>query len=149
MRDKPVLITDARPSLDDDLARRRRTYLRLMVVHIVGFLSDGRFPSIRMIGAPGPENGAAQSMQRGSLGMRWKIRLIRRSLGSPRVRNSRQNCSVASSGTCGWLIADQRRPARKESGQPVAGWMARPPRVPNRTIAGIAISPAPMRPSVA
>ena len=37
MVEKPVLITDAAPSLDDDLARRRRTYLRLMVVHLVGF----------------------------------------------------------------------------------------------------------------
>ena len=37
VRDRPVLITDARPSLDDDQARRRRTFVRLMVVHIVGF----------------------------------------------------------------------------------------------------------------
>ena len=37
MVEKPVLITDAAPSLDDDLARRRRTYLRIMVVHLVGF----------------------------------------------------------------------------------------------------------------
>ena len=34
---KPVLITDAAPSLDDDLDRRRRMYVRLMVVHVVGF----------------------------------------------------------------------------------------------------------------
>jgi Protein of unknown function (DUF3099) len=35
--DELALITDAAPSLDDDLARRRRVYLRIMVVHIVGF----------------------------------------------------------------------------------------------------------------
>jgi fatty acid desaturase len=34
---KPVVITDVAPSLDDDLARRRRIYLRIMVVHLVGF----------------------------------------------------------------------------------------------------------------
>jgi uncharacterized protein (DUF58 family) len=37
MAGKPVLITDAAPSLADDQARRRRDYLILMVVHIVGF----------------------------------------------------------------------------------------------------------------
>ena len=37
MVDKPPLITDAAPSLDDDLARRRRIYLRNMIVHLVGF----------------------------------------------------------------------------------------------------------------
>jgi fatty acid desaturase len=36
-KDEPVLITDAEPSLDDELARRRRTYVRIMVVHLVGF----------------------------------------------------------------------------------------------------------------
>ncbi len=35
--DDPILITDAAPSLDDDIARRRRIYVRIMVVHIVGF----------------------------------------------------------------------------------------------------------------
>ena len=34
-------------------------------VHIVGFLSDGRLPIIRMTGAAGPANGAAHNMQRG------------------------------------------------------------------------------------
>ena len=37
MAQKPVLITDAAPSLDDDLARRRRIYMRIMVVHLAGF----------------------------------------------------------------------------------------------------------------
>jgi hypothetical protein len=37
-RAKPApVITDAAPSLDDDLARRRRVYVRIMIVHIVGF----------------------------------------------------------------------------------------------------------------
>lgn len=35
--DEPVLITDAAPSLDDDLARRKQIYVRIMVVHILGF----------------------------------------------------------------------------------------------------------------
>lgn len=34
---EPTLITDAAPSHSDDLARRQRVYLRIMVVHIVGF----------------------------------------------------------------------------------------------------------------
>lgn len=37
MSDQPHLITDAAPSLDEEQARRRRTYAILMVVHIVGF----------------------------------------------------------------------------------------------------------------
>lgn len=35
--EKPVLITDAAPSHDDDQAHRRRVYTTLMVVHLVGF----------------------------------------------------------------------------------------------------------------
>jgi hypothetical protein len=35
--EKPVVITEVAPSLDEDLARRRRIYLRIMVVHLVGF----------------------------------------------------------------------------------------------------------------
>jgi Protein of unknown function (DUF3099) len=35
--DEPILITDAALSQEDDIARRRRVYVRIMVVHIVGF----------------------------------------------------------------------------------------------------------------
>jgi Protein of unknown function (DUF3099) len=34
---KPVLITDAAPSLADEQAHRRRTYVVIMLVHLVGF----------------------------------------------------------------------------------------------------------------
>ena len=37
MADKPIVITDAAPSLAEDQARRRRVYVTLMVVHIAGF----------------------------------------------------------------------------------------------------------------
>jgi Protein of unknown function (DUF3099) len=35
--DEPILITDAAPSRDADIARRQRVYVRIMVVHFVGF----------------------------------------------------------------------------------------------------------------
>lgn len=38
----PPLITDAAPSFDTEQARRRRTYVVIMVVHLVGFV--GSYP---------------------------------------------------------------------------------------------------------
>jgi len=38
-------------------------------MHMVGFLSERRLPIRRITGAPIPEKGAAQSLQRGPLGM--------------------------------------------------------------------------------
>lgn len=35
--DQPEVITDAAPSFDEEQAHRRRTYLVIMIVHIVGF----------------------------------------------------------------------------------------------------------------
>jgi protein-S-isoprenylcysteine O-methyltransferase Ste14 len=34
---RPTLITDAAPSFADEQARRRRTYVVIMLVHLVGF----------------------------------------------------------------------------------------------------------------
>ena len=36
----PPVITDAAPSLDEEQAHRRRTYVILMVVHLVGFAAS-------------------------------------------------------------------------------------------------------------
>jgi hypothetical protein len=68
------------------------------VMHQFGFMSDGRLPMTRMIGAPIPANGAAQIRQRGSVGMSLKRRRLARSRGSPWVRNSRQNAASVASG---------------------------------------------------
>lgn len=38
----PPLVTDAAPSFDAEQARRRRTYVVIMVVHLVGFA--GSYP---------------------------------------------------------------------------------------------------------
>ena len=40
--------------------------------HKFGFLLEGLLPNSRIIGAPTPENGAAQSLQRGSRGISLK-----------------------------------------------------------------------------
>jgi DUF3099 family protein len=40
MSTTPPVITDAAPSLHEEQARRRRTYVILMVVHIVGFAAS-------------------------------------------------------------------------------------------------------------
>ena len=40
MSTTPPVITDAAPSFHDEQARRRRTYVILMVVHIVGFAAS-------------------------------------------------------------------------------------------------------------
>ncbi|MEN3264406.1 DUF3099 domain-containing protein [Pseudonocardia sp.] len=40
MSRKPPVITDAVPSFDEEQAHRRRTYVILMGVHIVGFASS-------------------------------------------------------------------------------------------------------------
>jgi hypothetical protein len=37
---RPPVITDAAPSLDEEQAHRRRTYVILMVVHLVGFAAS-------------------------------------------------------------------------------------------------------------
>ncbi|MGH3844995.1 MAG: DUF3099 domain-containing protein [Pseudonocardiaceae bacterium] len=34
---QPILITDAASSFDEEQAHRRRTYLLIMVIHLVGF----------------------------------------------------------------------------------------------------------------
>jgi hypothetical protein len=40
MSTRPPVITDAAPSLDEEQAHRRRTYVILMVVHLVGFAAS-------------------------------------------------------------------------------------------------------------
>ncbi len=40
MPDQPPLITDAAPSFDEEQARRRHTYVAIMLVHLVGFASS-------------------------------------------------------------------------------------------------------------
>jgi catechol 2,3-dioxygenase-like lactoylglutathione lyase family enzyme len=63
--------------------------------HQLGFLSEGFLPIRRISGAPGPEKGAAQSLQRGSCGISLKTRRPARSLEWPRLRRSRQNSSFS------------------------------------------------------
>src|SRR5438093_4309343 len=63
----------------------------------------------RISGAPIPPNGAAQMRHRGDAGIRLKIRLARRSLVWPRVRNSRQNCSVSCPGGAFGLMTHSPR----------------------------------------
>jgi hypothetical protein len=40
MSTRPPVITDAAPSLDEEQGHRRRTYVILMVVHLVGFAAS-------------------------------------------------------------------------------------------------------------
>src|SRR5215218_4186138 len=63
--------------------------------HQLEFLSEGFLPISRISGAPAPENGAAQSLQRGSCGISLKTRRPARSLECPRLRKSRQNSSFS------------------------------------------------------
>ena len=63
-------------------------------VHHVGLNWERRLPIMRISGAPMPSKGAAHIWHRGPWGTRLKIRRSLRSLGSPFVRNSRQNSSV-------------------------------------------------------
>lgn len=42
MPDRPVTVTDAAPSLHDEQTHRRRVYVAIMVVHLVGFA--GSYP---------------------------------------------------------------------------------------------------------
>jgi DUF3099 family protein len=41
IRKPPPLVTDARPSADDELRRRRRVYTVIMTIHLVGFAVGG------------------------------------------------------------------------------------------------------------
>jgi hypothetical protein len=63
--------------------------------HKFGFLSEGLLPNSRIIGAPTPENGAAQSLQRGSRGISLKSMRPARSFECPRLRKLRQNSSFS------------------------------------------------------
>jgi hypothetical protein len=63
-------------------------------VHHAGFDVDARLPMSRMIGAPGPANGAAHIRHRGSLGMRLNRRRPMDAIESPPCsRNRPQNSS--------------------------------------------------------
>src|SRR5439155_4948599 len=74
-----------------------------------GVCSDCRLPMTRISGAPIPPNGAAQMRHRRDAGIRLKIRLARLSLVWPRVRNSRQNCSVSCPGGAFGLMTHSPR----------------------------------------
>src|SRR6266540_1630446 len=73
--------------------------------HQFGFLSEGVLPISRISGAPTPENGAAQSLQRGSCGISLRTRRAACSLECPPLRKSRQNSSFSLLGGVSGLTA--------------------------------------------
>ena len=89
---QPPLITDASPSADEQLSRRRRTYSIIMGVHIVGFAASypcylvRPWAGVALIGVTGllPWVGvilANDAPRRGSRSSRTAVTLRRRPRG--------------------------------------------------------------------